>query len=57
MGLWLGLWLERRLRLGRRRSLVLVIDLIKAPTLAVRRRLRRLRLGKGGRGRIGVVVF
>lgn len=55
LGLRLGLRLE--LRLARRRSLVLVVDLVEAPALAVGWRLRRLRLGKGGRGRIGVVVF
>lgn len=59
LGLRLGLHLDLRLWLGWRRwrSLVLVVDLIKAPALAVRWRLWRLRLGEGRRGRIGVVVF
>lgn len=57
LGLRLRLRLELRLRLGRRCSLVLIVDLLEAPTLAVGRRLRGLRLGKGRRGRIGVVVF
>lgn len=57
LGLRLGLSLDLRLRLGWRRwrSLVLVVDLIKAPALAVRR--RRLRLGEGRRGGVGFVVF
>lgn len=59
LGLRLGLRLDWRLWLGwwRWRYLVLVVDLVKAPTLAVRWRLRRLRLGEGRRGRVGVVVF
>lgn len=56
LGLRLSLHLDLWLWLGwrRRSSLVLVVDVIKAPTLAVR---RWLRLGEGGRGRIGIVVF
>ncbi|TNN84648.1 hypothetical protein EYF80_005063 [Liparis tanakae] len=47
----LRLWLRRRRRRCRWRSLVLVVDVTEAPTLAVGRRLRRLRLGEGRRGR------
>ena len=59
LGLRLGLSLDLRLGLGGRSwgSLVLVVHFIKAPALAVRGRLRRLGLGEGRRGRVGVVVF
>lgn len=59
LGLRLGLHLDLRLWLGWRRwrSLVLVVDLVEAAALAVRWRLRRLRLGEGRRWRVGVVVF
>lgn len=59
LGLGLGRRLHLWLRVGRWswRSLVLVVDLTEAATLAVRWRLRRLRLGEGGRGRVGVVVL